>query len=93
MLFSISANGGWIAFESPAGNLVSNDTNGQSDVFLRDILTGITTLVSVNTNGTVGAGRSFNPILTPDGGSVVFQSQAEDLAHVDANRAIDLFVR
>ena len=51
----MSADGRYVAFESEAANLVANDTNGVSDVFLRDLQSGTTTLLSVN--------RSLLPIL------------------------------
>src|SRR5205823_2742924 len=35
---AISSNGQFIAFQSAASNLVSNDTNGLTDVFLRDLV-------------------------------------------------------
>lgn len=34
--FSMSANGRYVALESTANNLVAGDTNGYSDVFVRD---------------------------------------------------------
>ena len=48
---SISATGRFVAFESAATNLVSNDTNGVYDVFVRDRVTGKTRRVSVRSNG------------------------------------------
>src|SRR5205814_3913331 len=47
----ISTNGRYVLFESEASNLVTNDTNGFSDVFVRDLQTGTTTFVSVNSAG------------------------------------------
>jgi Tol biopolymer transport system component len=32
---SFAASGGWVAFASEAGNLVSDDTNGEVDIFIR----------------------------------------------------------
>src|SRR6185436_8945402 len=71
-----------------------NDTNNASDVFLRDLVAGTTTLVSVSTNG-VSSGnlQSSAPSITPDGRYVVFSSSASDLAANDGNKAVDLFVR
>src|SRR5215207_8459450 len=53
---AISADGRYIVFESRANNLVANDTNTRLDVFVRDMQTGSTTLVSVNSAGT-GSGN------------------------------------
>jgi hypothetical protein len=37
---SLSSNGLWIAFESEASDLVADDTNGLSDIFVRDVAGG-----------------------------------------------------
>ncbi len=51
---SISADGRYVAFSSIASNLVSGDTNGSSDVFVRDLQLGTTTRVSVDSAGVQG---------------------------------------
>jgi Tol biopolymer transport system component len=92
--FSASSNGLLIAFSSDADNLVANDTNGDSDVFVRDMAAGTNILVSVNTNGNAsGDGVSSAPAISGDGRYVAFASLADDLAGNDANRALDVFVR
>lgn len=48
---SISDDGNLVAFESDASNLVADDTNGDTDAFVRDMTTGETTRVSVDVNG------------------------------------------
>ena len=91
---TISANGQFVVFESAASDLVANDTNNASDVFLRDLVAGTTTLVSVSSNGvSPGNLESSAPTITPDGRYVLFASRASDLAAGDANNAVDLFVR
>ena len=52
----ISTNGQFALFESSASDLVAGDTNNASDIFVRDVVNGLTTLVSVSTNGTSGNG-------------------------------------
>jgi Tol biopolymer transport system component len=76
---TISSDGRFVAFSSGASNLVAGDTNKASDVFVRDLLTGTTALVSLNLNGFSGNGASYSPIITSDGGAVLFHSQANDL--------------
>jgi Tol biopolymer transport system component len=76
---TISADGRFVAFSSSASNLVARDTNNASDVFVRDLLTGATALVSVNRNGFSGNGASSSPIITSDGRAVLFHSQANNL--------------
>ncbi len=76
---SMSTNGAWVAFESDAEDLAAGDDNGVTDVFLRSVTLGQTSLVSVNTNGTSANGPSTFPIITPDGRFVAFESAATDL--------------
>ena len=83
-----------MAFESDASDLVATDTNGEFDVFVRDLKTGTTTLVSVNRAGTnSGNSLSSNPVLSADGRFVAFRSQASDLVATDTNGEFDIFVR
>jgi len=93
---SISADGRFIAFQSTASNLTAtSDTNGTSDIFVRDQQTGTTTLVSVNTAGTKSAsGTSGNASISADGRFVAFESTATDLVSLgDTNNTVDIFVR
>ncbi len=91
---SLSANGRFVAFLSDASDLVANDTNGQEDVFVRDLQTGTTVLVSINRAGTnSGNGRTGTPLISADGRFVAFASLADDLVANDTNRATDIFVR
>ena len=91
--FGISTNGQFVLFESAASNLVANDTNNVQDIFVRDLVNGTTTLVSVNTNGWSGGGESRDPAMTPDGRYVTFASAAGDLVPGDTNGIPDIFVR
>ncbi|NKI34761.1 hypothetical protein HFP89_06240 [Wenzhouxiangella sp. XN79A] len=78
-LARISGDGGWIAFESDATNLVALDTNGQRDIFLHEIETGITTRISEDVDGIGGNAPSRRPAISPDGRFVVFESEADNL--------------
>ena len=73
---AISTNGRYALFESIATNLVMGDTNNLPDVFVRDVASGTTLLVSASTNGGVGNGASVSPAMTPDGRYVAFLSGA-----------------
>lgn len=90
---AISTNNRYALFESSASNLVPGDTNGSSDIFVRDLLQGTTLLVSANTSGTPANGASSSPAMTPDGRYVAFASYATDLVPGDTNRIQDVFVR
>src|SRR5689334_9310034 len=76
----LSADGHYVVFESTAANLVAGDTNSQSDIFLRDLTAGLTTLV-----GTGGLARFTQPSLSPDGRWVAFERTV--------GMAPDVFVR
>lgn len=95
---SISADGRYVAFASDATNLVANDTNDETDVFVRDILTGTTVLASVSSSGAQLAANTldFNlrPAISANGQFVVFQSEANNLVPNDTNgNDQDIFVR
>jgi len=90
---SISANGRYVAFASLANNLVSGDTNGFTDIFVRDTQTSTTTRVSVDSGGNEANGRSFAPSISADGRYVAFWSVASNLVSGDTNGAADIFVR
>jgi Tol biopolymer transport system component len=89
---SLSADGRFVAFTSEASNLVPGDTNGMADVFVHDRETGVTTRVSVASDGTQGDEGSFSPALSADGRFVAFMSGASTLVPGDTNQASDVFV-
>jgi hypothetical protein len=92
--FAISGNGRFIAFSSEATDLAPNDTNGLEDIFVRDLQTGTTSLVTINAAGSAsGNGFSIFPFITPDGSTVSFRSNANDLVANDTNATTDIFVR
>lgn len=92
---SVSSDGRFVAFESTAFNLTGiKDENGRSDVFVRDLRTGVTKLVSVNTSrNAAGRGDSTAPVISASGRFVTFQSDADDLVANDFNNDVDVFVR
>ncbi len=90
---SISQDGRYVVFTSAASNLVTGDTNGRTDVFLRDRVSGVTTRVSVSSAEAQGNGDSFDPSITPDGRFVLFHSLATNLVANDTNSCGDVFVR
>jgi Tol biopolymer transport system component len=76
---AISGNGRYVAFASTAANLVSNDRNALSDVFLADLQTGSIEIVSRSRKGGSANGASTNAAVSSDGRFVVFQSDASDM--------------
>jgi len=89
---TITPQGRFVAFESDASNLVANDTNSSTDVFLHDRSTGTTELVSLTDSGAQGNDGSFNPSLSADGRYVGFGSGATNLVPGDTNGFTDLFL-
>jgi len=90
---SMAGNGRYIAFYSLADTLVPGDTNRKGDLFVHDLQTATTELVSVNLSGTVGNDDSLHPGISSDGRYVAFESEASDLVAGDGNGAYDVFVR
>ena len=93
---AISGNGQYVVFESDATDLVANDTNGFTDIFVRDLTAGTTTRVSVDSNEAQANGASFafgSTTISDDGSFIVFESDATNLVAGDSNLAGDVFVR
>jgi Tol biopolymer transport system component len=91
----ISGDGRYVAFASGAENLSSEDV-AFNDVFVRDLLTGTTTLVSRASGaaGAAGDAESTAPSISADGRHVAFVSQANNLVGDDAKTTqTDIFVR
>jgi Tol biopolymer transport system component len=88
-----SPDGRYVLFETTASNLVAGDTNGKEDIFIKDLVTGQTILVSSSGAGLVGDGDSTNAVFSPDGTKVLFNSSATNLVAGDTNGALDAFVK
>jgi hypothetical protein len=92
---SVSANGRFVAFASEANNLVKGDSNGWSDIFLRDTCMGAasacvptTVRLSIGPDGAEANGASFAPAVDPDGRFVLFNSAATNLLRVNFSNAL-----
>jgi Tol biopolymer transport system component len=91
----LAADGKVAAFSSVSSNLVAEDTNGLSDVFLRRIPAGTTQRVSVSSTGAQGNGDSSysrDLAISADGLHVAFGSFAANLVAHDTNGQPDVFV-
>ncbi|MDH4063822.1 MAG: hypothetical protein OEW19_05440 [Acidobacteriota bacterium] len=89
---AISGDGRWVAFRSRATNLVFDDANGVDDVFVHDRQSGITTRVSVASDGSEADNSSAAPAISADGRWVAFESWATKLVPDDTNGWADVFV-
>ena len=91
---SINADGTMVAFSSAATNLVTGDTNGLKDVFVRDMTALTTKRVSLRTTGDQAVGGdSSRPVISGNGNIVAFESAAVNLVAADGNGHSDIFVR
>jgi Tol biopolymer transport system component len=92
----ISRDGRYVAFGSVASNLVSGDTNGMMDVFVRDRLQGRTLRVSVDSSGAQVSGDPSSEYggiaISGDGRFVTFTSEVSTLVNNDTNGVADAFV-
>lgn len=89
---NISADGRFVVFFSSATDLVPDDNNNTSDVFLRDRQSGSITLISAGLGGGVANNSSSGPRISADGRTIIFYSQASDLIAGDHNNAFDIFL-
>ena len=75
----ISADGRYVAFESTATNLILGDTNGFSDIFVVDVITGAIDMLSLDASGTRANNSNFRPSISSTGRYVSFESSATNL--------------
>jgi hypothetical protein len=92
----VSGDGRFVAYASQATNLVAGDTNGSSDVFVRDLAAATTSRVSLAVDGQERVGHSGATYVTflereldisDDGRYVVFTSSAA-LVPSDTNTCV-----
>ncbi len=93
---SLSADGRYIAYPSTR-SLVPGDTNGATDVYVRDLVARVSRRISVGLGGAQANGEIFenldsNPI-SGDGRYVAFASNASNLVEGDTNGTWDGFLR
>jgi archaellum component FlaF (FlaF/FlaG flagellin family) len=99
---AISGNGRFVAFDSEASNLVSDDSNTCAgltstvpgscrDVFLHDLDTGITERVSFGFGSDEGNGYSWRPAVSSNGILIAFASAATNLVPNDTNGSVDVY--
>jgi hypothetical protein len=89
----ISPDGRYVTFTSQDSTVVTGDTNGVPDIFLRDLQTNATRRVSVSTAGVEANGASNSGTATPGGTAVAVTSVATNLVADDTNNNPDVFVR
>ena len=101
---AISGDGRYVTFYSYANDLVSGDTNlcdhdgdgdyddNCTDVFVHDRTTGVTSRISVASDGTQGNADSYVGVISSDGEYVAFTSNTSNLVAGDLGGWADVFV-
>jgi Tol biopolymer transport system component len=84
--------GRFVAFTGEGTDLVAADDNYAPDVFVRDMRTGVTVLVSADATGAPGDSGSGLPSISDDGRFVAFYSGSSDLVDGDTNFQYDAFL-
>lgn len=90
---SLARAGGELAFESDANNLVGSDSNDVSDIFVKNLISGVVERASLGLVGNQLTRGSESPRLSQDGRYVLFQSIAPDAVFGDTNGCLDVFLR
>lgn len=89
---SLSSDGRLVVFESNATNLISGGTAvGVTHIYLRNVQTNTTSLISRDSSGVAGAGNSTQAKISSDGRYVTFASDAANLVSGDTNGTRDIF--
>jgi len=86
-------DGSLVAFQSAASTLVPGDTNGKTDIFVRNLTSGVTTRISTAADGAQGDNHCLYLSVTSDGRYVAFASIASNLTPGDTNNQYDIFVK
>jgi Tol biopolymer transport system component len=89
----ISADGRYAVFRSKATNLVAGVQDGRQHIFVQDLVTGLTEVVSVSSQGVLSNGDSFVAALNVDGRFIAFMSSGSNLVPGDNNAQYDIFLR
>ena len=89
---SISGDGRYITFTSFSSNFVDGDLPDTPDVFVHDIVTGETSIISRASDGNLGNAGSGESSISTDGNSIVFSSAATNLIAEDWNDQQDVFL-
>lgn len=89
---SVSGDGNLVAFVSDQTGLDGINSQGVSNIFLRDRQAQTTVRVSLGLNGDAANGPSSSPSISADGHFVTFQSTALNLIADDTNQSADVFV-
>ncbi|OVE81730.1 hypothetical protein BVY04_02760 [bacterium M21] len=89
---SITDDGQTVVFSSSANNLVATDTNTDADLFIVDVATGATEIITLGYDGSSANSYSYWGYISAAGTAVGIESSASNLVDNDFNGYSDIFV-
>ena len=89
----LSGNGRYLAFSTSGTDVVPGDTNGKSDIFVRELVLGTTVRANVSSSGAQANNNCFDPAISADGRYVGFTTLATNLVSPPTNGAGHVFVK
>ncbi|MBP9890301.1 MAG: putative Ig domain-containing protein [Planctomycetes bacterium] len=92
-LQDMTPDGRYILFQAADGNFISGDTNGYTDIFVHDRISGTTTRVSTGLAGAQPNQECNGARISANGRFVVFSSIASNIVSGDTNTEFDVFLR
>jgi len=90
---ALSGNGRYVVFASNADNFAAGSTAAPNQLYVRDLVNGLTTAVSVDSSGALANDLNAEAAISADGRYVAFSSSASNLVPNDTNLTYDIFVR
>ncbi len=84
---AISGNGRYVAFVSEASNLTGDAVRRGAQIYVHDLVSGATELITRTRAGRPANGSSLRPALSHDGQRIAYQSLASDLLCDDKCKA------
>jgi Tol biopolymer transport system component len=90
---ALSADGRYVVFMSDATSFVPGDSNGLTDIFVRDQQSGLIRRVNTSSSGEQANGSCADPAISGNGRYVVFSSLASNLVPDDTNNVRDVFLK
>ncbi|HEX8492187.1 MAG TPA: hypothetical protein VF658_05045 [Pyrinomonadaceae bacterium] len=91
--YRITPDGRYVIFYSEATDIVPLGAVRADDIFVRDLQTATTKMVSINAAGTASTGSSGFALISDNGRYVAFTSYAKDIVTNDKNSSGDVFMR
>ena len=88
---NMTPDGRYVSFVT-SDPIMSGDTNGMNDVYLKDTVTGSLILVSRTQSGIFSNGMSAHGNISSDGRTIVYQSTGSNIVSGDNNSDMDIFV-